>query len=84
MAAPSSDRRSRVEIDRDDNLGVDGERSAPINGRQLLGWAAKQDPEAKGLIFAFGKKKGYPPKIVDWTQDQVDAAYHFARDRQVR
>lgn len=77
-------RRPRGEFDRDDDRNLDSEASAPTNGRQLLGWAAKQDPDAKGLIFSFGKKKSYPPRIVDWTDDQVQAAYRFARDRQMR
>ncbi len=83
-AAPAPARRARDDFDRDDDRGLDNERAAPTNGRQLLGWAAKQDPDAKGLVIAFGKKKGYPPKIVDWTDDQVDAAYRYARGRQVR
>ncbi len=82
--APAPARRARDEFDRDDDRDLDGEAAAPSNGRQLLGWAAKQDPDAKGLIFSFGKKKGYPPRIVDWTDDQVQAAYRFARDRQMR
>ncbi len=32
---------------------------APTDGRQLLGWAAKQIPDAKGLVISFGKRKGY-------------------------
>ncbi|MHB1561686.1 MAG: hypothetical protein ACYC61_29910 [Isosphaeraceae bacterium] len=77
-------RRARDEFDRDDDRNLDGEGAAPTNGRQLLGWAAKQDPDAKGLVFSFGKKKGYPSRIVDWTDDQVQTAYRFARDRQMR
>lgn len=84
MAASAPARRARDEVDRDDDRNLDSEASAPTNGRQLLGWAAKQDPDAKGLIFSFGKKKSYPPRIVDWTDDQVQAAYRFARDRQMR
>ncbi len=60
------------------------DRAAPADGRQLLGWAAKQDPDAKGLVIAFGKKQGYPPKIVDWDDDQVRSAYRYARGRQSR
>jgi hypothetical protein len=70
--------------DADDAGEPDDERHRPIDGRQLLGWAAKQDPDAKGLVFAFGKKRGYPPKIVDWDDEQVRAAYRFARGQQGR
>jgi hypothetical protein len=62
----------------------DDEENPPTNGRQLLGWAAKQDPDAKGLVISFGKKRGYPSKIVDWADDQVRVAYRYARGRQVR
>jgi hypothetical protein len=62
----------------DDDEGDDGGR-APADGRQLLGWAAKQDPDAKSVVIAFGKRKGYPPKIVDWDDEQVRAAYRYAR-----
>ena len=51
----------------------------PTDGRQLLGWAAKQDPDAKGLVISFGKKRGYPSKIVDWDDEQVKAAYRYAQ-----
>lgn len=67
-----------------DRGGAGEERAAPSDGRQLLGWAAKQDPDAKGLVISFGKNKGYPPKIVDWDDDQVGAAYRYVRARQGR
>jgi hypothetical protein len=67
-------RRDPVDDDERDDEG-----RAPADGRQLLGWAAKQDPDAKGVVIAFGKKKGYPPKIVDWDDEQVRAAYRYAR-----
>jgi hypothetical protein len=60
------------------------DRHSPSDGRQLLGWAAKQDPDAKGLVISFGKKKGYPPKIVDWDDEQVRTAYRYARGQQGR
>ncbi len=80
---PAPTRRSREEDDEDNDV-LDDEERPPIDGRQLLGWAAKQDPDAKGLVIAFGKKKGYPSKIVGWTDDQVRSAYRYARGRQVR
>ena len=35
----------------------------------------------KGAIIGFGKKKGLHSKIVEWTPQQVAAAYRFARGR---
>jgi hypothetical protein len=29
---------------------------APTSGRQLLGWASKQQPDLKGLLIGYGKK----------------------------
>lgn len=72
--------RARRDAD-DDRSGPDESRPAPSDGRQLLGWAAKQDPDAKGLVIEFGKRKGYPPKIVDWDDEQVRIAYRYAKDR---
>jgi hypothetical protein len=65
--------------DRDRDRGRDDEGRPPIDGRQLLGWAAKQVPDAKGLVISFGKRKGYPTKIVDWDDEQVRTAYRYAR-----
>ena len=47
----------------------------PEDGRQLLGWAGKQSPDAKGAVMSFGKKNGYPSKIVTWDRRQVASAY---------
>jgi hypothetical protein len=57
----------------------DPQESPPQDGRQLLGWAAKQDPDAKGAVMSYGKRNGYPSKIVSWTAEQVRAAYRHAR-----
>jgi hypothetical protein len=57
----------------------DPEENPPEDGRQLLGWAAKQQPDAKGAVMSFGKRNGYPSKIVSWTAEQVRAAYRHAR-----
>jgi hypothetical protein len=71
--------------DRDDDHRDEFEEPhAPNDGRQLLGWAAKQVPDAKGLVISFGRKRGYPPKIVDWDDEQVLAAYRFAKRQQGR
>ena len=60
------------------------EDSPPADGRQLLGWAAKQVPDLKGMLIGYGKKKGLHTKIVEWTPQQVAAAYRFARARSNR
>jgi hypothetical protein len=57
----------------------DEEESPPADGRQLLGWASKQSPDAKGLVMSFGKRNGYPSKIVSWTREQVATAYRHAQ-----
>jgi hypothetical protein len=60
------------------------DEDAPTDGRQLLGWASKQIPDMKGPIIGWGKKKGLHAKIVEWTPQQVAAAYRFARARQAQ
>jgi hypothetical protein len=57
------------------------DEDAPTDGRQLLGWASKQIPDLKGILIGYGKKKGLRSKIVEWTPQQVAAAYRFARGR---
>jgi hypothetical protein len=54
------------------------DEDAPTDGRQLLGWAS---PDLKGILIGYGKKKGLHAKIVEWTPQQVAAAYRFARGR---
>jgi hypothetical protein len=58
---------------------TDEAEDPPADGRQLLGWASKRDPDAKGTVMSFGKRNGYPSKIVTWTAEQVRAAYRHAR-----
>jgi hypothetical protein len=92
--APSAPaRRSREPGDDDDLAGYEAEvydpkareadgpadEDPPADGRQLLGWASKQVPDRKGVIIGFGKKRGFRSKIVDWTPEQVAAAYRHAR-----
>ena len=60
------------------------EDSPPADGRQLLGWASKQVPDMKGMLIGYGKKKGLHTKIVEWSPQQVAAAYRFARARSTR
>jgi hypothetical protein len=72
---------ARREPDRGDawEPPADDDQDAPTNGRQLLGWASKQVPDLKGTLLSYGKRNGLRSKIVDWTPDQVNAAYRFAR-----
>ena len=51
----------------------------PTDGRQLMGWARKQDPDAIGPLMSFGKSHGFPSKIVTWDPEQVLAAYRHAK-----
>jgi hypothetical protein len=57
----------------------DPDDDSPADGRQLLGWARKQDPDAIGLILSFGKRNGYASKVVNWTPEEVRKAYQFTR-----
>ena len=59
----------------------DPDEDAPRDGRQLLGWASKQVPDLKGILIGYGKKKGLHSKIVEWTPQQVAAAYRYAQQR---
>ena len=70
---PGDDDRSQASDD------IDEEEDPPTDGRQLLGWAAKQVPDAKGRVISVGKKRGYPSRILDWTPQQVATAYRTAR-----
>jgi len=80
---PGDDDRSQAR--HDDDVDQEGdEEDPPTNGRQLLGWAANQRPDAKGKIIGYGKKRGFPGRIVDWGPDQVVAAYRFARSGPAR
>jgi hypothetical protein len=74
---PPPDRGDAYEEDLDDQ---EEQEKPPENGRQLLGWASKQRPDAKSEIMGFGKRKGYPSKIVTWNADMVRNAYHHVRN----
>jgi hypothetical protein len=74
---PGNDDRAQASDD-------DPDHDAPTDGRQLLGWASKQVPDMKGMLIGYGKKKGLHTKIVEWTPQQVAAAYRFARARSNR
>ena len=79
--APARPSRYPGDDDRAQASDDEPDRDAPTDGRQLLGWASKQVPDMKGAIIGFGKKKGLHTKIVEWTPQQVAAAYRFARGR---
>ena len=59
-----------------------GDKDAPTDGRQLLGWASKQVPDLKGMLIGYGKKRGLHSKIVEWSPQQVAEAYRFVRRQQ--
>lgn len=73
---PGDDDRGRAN---GDDIDQDEEEDPPTDGRQLLGWAAKQVPDAKGRVISVGKKRGYPSRVLDWTPQQVAAAYRTVR-----
>jgi hypothetical protein len=72
---------ARREPDRGDawEPPTDADQDAPTDGRQLLGWARKQQPDAMGTLLSYGKRNGLRSKIVAWTPEQVSAAYRHAR-----
>jgi len=76
LAHPGDDDEAQARDDED--------QDAPSDGRQLMGWARKQDPDALGTILSYGKRNRLKSKIVDWTPDQVNAAYRFARAQQAQ
>ncbi len=55
------------------------DEDAPTDGRQLLGWARKQDRDMKGWIISLGYKRKFKGNVVDWTDAQVAAAYAAAK-----
>jgi hypothetical protein len=88
-AEPHAPARPTARPDRGDAWEPTADRDptdedAPTDGRQLLGWASKQIPDLKGILIGYGKKKGLRSKIVEWTPQQVNAAYRFARARQAQ
>jgi len=75
---PGDDDRGQAMHDDDQAEDLE-EEDPPIDGRQLLGWAARQTPDAKGKVIGYGKKRGFPPRILDWSPQQVAMAFHAAR-----
>ena len=57
----------------------DHDEDPPTTGGQLLGWARKQPHDAKGFAIKHGKRLKFPPRILDWTEDQVKTVYRAYR-----
>jgi len=55
------------------------DEDAPTDGRQLLGWARKQDRDMKSWIISLGYKRKFKGNVVDWTEAQVATAYAAAK-----
>jgi len=83
-SAPAPSRRApgRAEARAQDRDQDPGDKDAPRDGRQLLGWASKQAPDLKGMLIGYGKKRGLHSKIVEWSPQEVAEAYRFARRQQ--
>jgi hypothetical protein len=79
---PTGRGRRRPARSQPEDLGQDEDPDddTPRDGRQLMGWARKQVPDAIGPLMSYGKTHGLPSKIVTWDAEQVRAAYHHARD----
>ena len=58
---------------------LEEDQDAPRDGRQLLGWSRKQQPDALGEIMSYGKRNGLASKVVNWNPDQVRAAWAHVR-----
>ena len=80
--APAPPRRAPGRAESRDRDQDPGDKDAPRDGRQLLGWASKQVPDLKGMLIGWGKKKGLASKIVEWSPQEVAEAYRFARRQQ--
>jgi hypothetical protein len=65
---------SAKEIEEDD-----ADEDAPADGRQLFGWARKQDHDMKGWIIAFGRRAKFKGNVIDWNDQQVAKAYAAAK-----
>jgi len=62
-----------------DNSQADDDEDPPADGRQLLGWARKQDRDMKSWIISLGYKRKFKGNVVEWTDAQVAAAYAGAK-----
>lgn len=60
------------------DVQADDERP-PADGRQLLGWANRQVPDARPAILNWGARQGIREKVVNWRPDQVRSCYQHVR-----
>lgn len=67
----------------DDDEPVEEEKP-PTDGRQLLGWAGQQVPDAMPAIKQWGMRKKIKARIVDWSQRDVLACYAHVRGTMAR
>jgi hypothetical protein len=84
VTPPPAKRAARVADAEDsgDAHETEEEDNPPTDGRRLLGWARNQPKDAKNWLVGFGKRSRYPGRILDWTQKQVETAYHSYRAAQ--
>lgn len=68
-----------ADVNRADLAGDEPPEKPPSDGRQLLGWAAQQRPDAMPRIKSWGAAKKIKAKILDWTPDQVRSCYQHVR-----
>jgi len=78
---PEPDRQPPRRGRYDPDEGPDGAKrwqhdAEPKSGRELIAWARKKEErgESPGLfkrLVRFGESQGYPPRIVDWSRDEV-------------
>lgn len=69
---------TRIREPGDDDEPVEEEKP-PTDGRQLLGWAGQQVPDAMPAIKQWGMRKKIKARIVDWSQRDVLACYAHVR-----
>jgi hypothetical protein len=51
----------------------------PRTGKQLLGWAAKQEPDAKGWIYDWGRATKVKGRVLDWPEKTVAKCYEACK-----
>jgi hypothetical protein len=81
---PEPDRPARRGGGYDSRIGPDGaarwqNSGAPKSGRELIAWSRKREEsgETPGLfkrLVWFGESQNFPPRVVDWSRDEVNDA----------
>jgi hypothetical protein len=66
-------------VEADPPVEDEADEDAPRDGRQLLGWARKQEHDMKGYIISLGYRRKFRGNVVDWTEAQVTEAYVAAK-----